>query len=91
MRVMRQAGTLTVGMRLFGAATRVRAYLPPDPAARLPTTPAEAKAPVHQGRVQDVEIADKTAGARRLLRGMRVGVGGKRSRRRAWARSDGQA
>jgi hypothetical protein len=56
----RDARTLSVRVRLFRAAERVRADLPPDVAARLATAPAELMPPVHYARTLDVEISDKT-------------------------------
>jgi hypothetical protein len=56
----RDAGTLSVRVRLFCASEQVRADLPPDVAARLSTAPAEPMPPVHYARTLDVEISDKT-------------------------------
>jgi hypothetical protein len=56
----RYVGTLTVRTRLFCAAQRLRAYLTPELAARLATTPAEFMPPVHYAQIPVLEISDKT-------------------------------
>ena len=44
-------GTLIVRTRLLCAATRLRAYLPPEMAARLAVGPPELAAPMHPSQV----------------------------------------
>jgi hypothetical protein len=46
--------------RLYCAATQVRAYLPPEVAARLATVPAELRAPVPYSQTPNPEITTKT-------------------------------
>ena len=47
----RYVRTLAVRIRLTCAAVRLRAYLPPEMAARLAVGPAELAAPVHLSQV----------------------------------------
>src|SRR5208282_5424993 len=49
--------------RLLTAARKLRAYLPPEVAARLAAVPAELRAPVHPSQVPYLEIATKTPGS----------------------------
>jgi hypothetical protein len=81
--------TLAVRLRLLVATRQLRAFLPPDVAARLVAVPAELSAPVHYSQIAKPEIATKilrsggrdapgrfTASAREAPRGARGGAGG---------------
>jgi hypothetical protein len=56
----RYVRTLVVRTRLLCAATRLRAYLPPEMAARLQQGPPELKAPMHPSQVAFARQAETT-------------------------------
>jgi hypothetical protein len=50
-------------VRQDAGARKLRAYLPPEVAARLAAVPAELRAPVHPSQIPYLEIATKTPGS----------------------------
>ncbi len=59
--MQRYVSTLSTRMRLFGAALRLREYLPAEMAARLALGPAELKAPDHPSQVAFSKNTDPNA------------------------------